>query len=61
MDVVVASTDELALALPRSEGELNLFPVALQNGNEQVGGLQRREQSALGSLFAGRRGSKSGA
>ena len=36
VDVVVASTDELALALPRSEGELNLFPVALQNGNEQV-------------------------
>lgn len=38
VDVVVASTDELALALPRSEAELNLFPMALQNGNEQVVG-----------------------
>ncbi|MFN8608387.1 MAG: PQQ-binding-like beta-propeller repeat protein [Vulcanimicrobiota bacterium] len=36
VDAVVASTDELALVLPRSEAELNCFPLAQQNGNEQV-------------------------
>lgn len=38
VDVIVASTDELASALPRYEVDLNLFPMALQNGNEQVVG-----------------------
>ena len=38
VDVVVASTDELASALPRYGVELNVFPMALQNGNEQVVG-----------------------
>ena len=40
VDVVVASTDELASALPRYDMELNLFPMALQKGNEQVVGTK---------------------
>lgn len=40
VDVVVASTDELASALPRYDLELNLFPMALQTGNEQVVGTK---------------------
>jgi len=36
VDVVVASTDELALALPRYDMETKVFPMALQKGNEQV-------------------------
>lgn len=40
VDVVVASTDELASALPRYGVDLNVFPMALQNGNEQVVGAK---------------------
>ncbi len=36
VDVIVASTDELAMALPRFETAVNVFPLALQAGNEQV-------------------------
>lgn len=36
VDVVVASTDELALALPRFDMETRVFPMAQQKGNEQV-------------------------
>jgi outer membrane protein assembly factor BamB len=36
VDALIASTDELAMVLPRYELELNCFPLARQKGNEQV-------------------------
>ncbi len=36
VDVVLASSDELALALPRLGPDLKVFPIARQSGNEQV-------------------------